>query len=115
MQTFAWGHNLCDVTCDRKMYSTGRPCKPSACLTQAGVVDARGREPALSSLLLLLAGQTGSYLNLAPEVALSQPYNEKSDVRPPTPPPPRSGPTPEYLLFYPASLSPHTSPHSNPI
>lgn len=27
-----------------------------------------------------IAGQTGSFLNLAPEVALNRPYNEKCDV-----------------------------------
>jgi serine/threonine protein kinase len=30
--------------------------------------------------LLLAAGQTGSYLSMAPEVLLGQPYNEKADV-----------------------------------
>jgi serine/threonine protein kinase len=34
----------------------------------------------LPALLLPPAGQTGSYLSMAPEVFLGQPYNEKVDV-----------------------------------
>ncbi len=31
-------------------------------------------------MFLAFAGQTGSFLNMAPEVVLSQPYNEKADI-----------------------------------
>jgi serine/threonine protein kinase len=34
----------------------------------------------LLSALLLPAGKTGTYLYMAPEVFLGQPYNEKADV-----------------------------------
>ena len=87
-------HNLMTLMRDCPLRSTSPPRSVSADTLVLGPQSTAGRRHkhafafsrtnielrVTSKHCRALAGQTGSFLNMAPEVVLSQPYDEKADI-----------------------------------